>query len=148
MPVDGKWAKEGAKHTAECVHILNENLKTMSSKLDKHHELMLGIMHVPETVVPGTFHASLANLQTTIDKGFTSLHEGIQLYGSKGDDGEPAAKKARVGDTDDGTGLPGADSLEVRAAYARRAARRLISPARVTNRSLYLIACYVAQTST
>ena len=36
LPPDGKWAKEGAKHTAECVHILNENLKTMASKLDKH----------------------------------------------------------------------------------------------------------------
>ena len=90
------WAKDGAKHTAECVHVLNDNLKLVADKLDKHHELMLNIMHVPEKVVPGTFHASLANLQKTIDDGFTSLHGAVQLYGNKGDgnDGEPASKKA------------------------------------------------------
>ena len=56
---------------------------------------------------------------------------------------EPAAKKLR-GDKN----VPGAQSLEVRAAYARRAARQLLSPDRVINPHLYVLACYIAQSQT
>ena len=97
------WAKDGAKHTAECVHVLNDNLKLVSNKLDKFYELLLQLVNEDQD-----------------------------------DDEEPFRKKPK---------LPGTD-LEVRAAYARKAARNLLSPDRLINPHLYVLACYIVQSQT
>ena len=119
LPPDGKWAKEGAKHTAECVHILNDNLKTISLQVKTLNEMIetedlpeeftvqgyvLTNYHNYKTIVErlNTMESNVSNILQSVNaivasKLFTDEERALL----RSVDGEPPVKKARVEDGDE-----------------------------------------------
>jgi hypothetical protein len=110
MPPPGKWAKEGNKHIAECVHSLNDNLLIVAQKIDTLNEMMFDeTSDLPEDfTVQGYVHTNYLNYKTILDRlnemdtklknMETSISNIVQSNSVRDDGAEPAAKKSRTED--------------------------------------------------